>query len=129
MERDDDQVRIHALIYAVADGRRAIGVEDLQAAAALIEWSGENKLRLFAEVEFSGDQRLERRIQSFIDRGAGTMTELYRDLGTLGNREAVHRKLRAFVALGGCTLSLPLDQPSREPLRIIPADVGRKDGE
>jgi hypothetical protein len=129
MEREDDQVQIQAIIYAAADGRRVATVDDVDAAIALIEWSGTNKLQLFGEVEFNADQRLERRMQAFIDRGGGTLTALYRDLGNLGNREAVHRKLRAFVALGSCTLSRPLDQPSREPLVIFPPDFGRKAGE
>jgi hypothetical protein len=120
LEREDDQVQIQAIIYAAADGRNIAGVEDVEAAISLIEWSGANKIKLFGEVEYNGDQRLERRMQVFIDRGGGQLKALYRDLGNLGNREAVHRKLRAFVALGSCTLSRPLDQPSREPLEIIP---------
>jgi len=129
LEREDDQVQIQAIIYAAADGRRVADVDDVAAAIALIEWSGANKLQLFGEVEFNQDQRLERRMEAFIDRGGGTLKALYRDLGNLGNREAVHRKLRAFVALGSCTLSRPLDQPSREPLLIVPPDYGRQDGE
>lgn len=129
MEREDDQVQIQAIVYAAADGRRCAGIDDVKAAIALVEWSGTNKLQLFGEVEFNQDQRLERRMQAFIDRGAGPITKLYRDLGNLGNREAVYRKLRAMVALGGCTLSRALDEPSRAPLIIFPPDSERKNGD
>ena len=126
MEREDDQVQIQAIVYAAADGRRCAGIDDVKAAIALVEWSGTNKLQLFGEVEFNQDQRLERRMQAFIDRGAGPITKLYRDLGNLGNREAVYRKLRAMVALGGCTLSRALDEPSRAPLIIFPPDSSER---
>jgi hypothetical protein len=122
MERDDDQARIQALIYAVADGRQVISLDDVTAAAALIEWSRKNKMRLLGEVEFNADQRLERRILAWIERGAGTMIELYRYLGRDGTREAVHRKLKVLAIEGSVTLSRPLDQPSREPLRLYPPE-------
>jgi hypothetical protein len=120
LEREDDQVQIQAIIYAAADGRRVVSLRDMEASIALIEWSGDNKLQLFGEVEFNQDQRLERLMHAWIDRGGGTLTELYRYLGSLGNAEGVHRKLKAMAALGICMLSRPLDQPSREPLRIYP---------
>ena len=41
-----------------ADGARP-GIDDVEAAAALIESSGQNKLQLFGEVELNADQRLE----------------------------------------------------------------------
>jgi hypothetical protein len=120
MERDDDQVKIQALIYAVADGRRVASVDDFKPAAALVEWSRENKLRLFGEVELSADQRLERRILTWIARGGGAMTELYRFLGRDGTKEAIYRKLKPLVAMGEVMASRPLDQPSREPLYLYP---------
>jgi hypothetical protein len=129
LEREDDQVRIQATIYAAADGRRVAGIDDVEAAAALIEWSGQNKLQLFGEVEFNTDQRLERRMLAWVDRGGGTLGELYRDLGNLGQAEPVHRKLRSLAAIGRIFLSRAIDQPSREPLRIISPDFRRKESE
>jgi Protein of unknown function (DUF3987) len=120
MERDEDQAKIQALIYAVADGRRVMSLEDVQAGAALVDWSRENKMRLFGEVEFNADQPLERRMLKWIARGGGTMTQLYRFLGRDGTREPVHRKLRALAAEGAVILSRPLDPPSREPLSLYP---------
>jgi hypothetical protein len=120
MERDDDQLKIQALIYAVADGRRTANLDDFRAAAALVEWSRENKLRLFGEVELNADQRLERRMLKWIERGGGTMRELYRFLGRDGTREAVYRKLKPLVAMGEVIASRPLDQPSREALHLYP---------
>jgi Protein of unknown function (DUF3987) len=122
IERDDDQLRIQSLIYAVAAGRRTINLDDVQAAAELVEWSRRNKMRLFSEIEFSAEQRLERRILKFIDRGGGTMTELYRYLGRDGARETVYRKLKIFVAEGSVRVNRPLDQTSREPLRLYRPD-------
>jgi hypothetical protein len=120
LHRADDQVNIQAMMYAMDDGQRVIELDHTRSAIALIDWSNANKLRLFGEVELTQDQRLEQRMQAFIDRGAGTIVELYRYLGRLGTREAVYRKLKAFVPQGICRLSRPLDQPSRELLRIYP---------
>jgi hypothetical protein len=128
LEREDDQVQIQAIIYAGADGRRVVSVQDMEAAIALIEWSGSNKLQLFGEVEFNQDQRLERLMRAFVDRGGGTLKELYRYLGSLANAEAVHRKLRAMAELSICILSRPLDQPSKEPLRLYPLDFRPSNG-
>jgi Primase C terminal 2 (PriCT-2)/Protein of unknown function (DUF3987) len=122
LERDDDQVQIQSLIYAVADGRAAITKDDLEPAIALIEWNQKNKLQLFAEVEFTNDERLERLIQRFVDLGGGTLKQLYKYLGSKRvSAEAVHRKLRSFVALGFCTLSRQLDGEAG-PLEIFPPD-------
>jgi hypothetical protein len=120
-ERDDDQVRIQAMMYAVAEGRRVAVKVEVEAAIELIEWSGKNKLKLFAEVEFNEDQRLERLMRRFLDRGGGNLKQLYSYLGSkTGSAEAVHRKLKAFAALGICALSRGIDQPSRDPLYIRP---------
>jgi hypothetical protein len=128
LEREDDQVQIQALIYAAADGRRVIEVRDVEAAIALIEWSGTNKLQLFGEVELNQDQRLERLMQAWVNRGGGSLTELRRYLGGVGTSEAVHKKLRAMVALGHCIPSRPLEQPSKEPLRIYPLNFSPTNG-
>jgi Primase C terminal 2 (PriCT-2)/Protein of unknown function (DUF3987) len=123
LERNEDQVQIQSLIYAVADARRESTKDDLEAAIALVEWNQQNKLQLFAEVEFSADERLERLIHRFIDHGGGTLKQLYGYLGSKRmSAEAVHRKLRSFVALGFCTLSRDLDEGGAGPLEIFPPD-------
>jgi hypothetical protein len=123
LERDDDQVQIQSLIYAGASGRPKIVKDDLEAAIDLIEWNQKNKLQLFAEVEFSADERLERLMHMFIDRGGGTLKQLYGYLGSKRiSAEAVHRKLRSFVALGFCALSRDLDGGDSGPLEIFPPD-------
>jgi hypothetical protein len=128
MGRDDDQVQIQALIYAAADGRRVISLDDAKAAAALIEWNRGNKIRLFGEVEFSREERLERRLIHWIGQGAGSTTDLYRYLGRLGRREPVYRTLKVLIAEGSCTTSRALDQQSHEPLIIFPPENGRRNG-
>jgi hypothetical protein len=121
LERNEDQAQIMALIYATADGRRLIENEDIESAISLVEWNQENKFRLFAEVEFSAEERLERLLHIFIDRGGGKLKELYNYLGSKRiSAEAVHRKLRSFSALGFCELSRKLEEPG-PPLEIWPS--------
>lgn len=122
LERNEDQVQIQSVIYATSDGRSVIEKDDVEPAIKVIEWNQENKLRLFAEVEFSADERLERLMHAFIDRGGGTLGQMYKYLGSKRiSAEAVHKKLRSFVALGFCTLSRQLDE-SGPPLEIFPPD-------
>jgi hypothetical protein len=119
--RNEDHVQIQTMIYATADGRCSATLDDLEAAIAFVEWNQKNKLMLFADVEFSEDQRLERLMRAFVDHNGGTLKQLYAYLGSKGgSAEAVHRKLKSFAALGLCTLSRSLDDRSREPLIIRP---------
>jgi hypothetical protein len=122
MGRDDDQVQIQALIYAAADGRSEISLEHVKAAAALIEWNRGNKMRLFGEVEYHKDQRVERLIIGWVQRGGGTRKQLWAYLGGRATADVVNRKLQALAAVGVLTLSKRLDDQTGGPLLILPSE-------